>query len=74
MVIALLDTLTANGTILTNCKRNPVDNLTLVSRWLITPVCAKLTIDRMTQRCVKTRDDLTLSRRFQTNDQQLQYT
>ncbi len=68
VMIASLNTLAANGTVLTTHNRKPVDYPTLATRWLITPDRTKLTIDRTTQRCVKTRDDSTLSRRFPTKD------
>ena len=54
-------------------KTAPIDSLTLAARWLIPPERAKRTVQRTTQRGVRTCLNPTLSRRFPTNDRMLRY-
>ncbi len=55
------------------CKTAPIDPQTLATRWMISPERAKLTVIMTTQSGVQTCLNPTLSRRFPTNDQMLQY-
>ncbi len=54
-------------------KTAPIDFMTLTGRWMITPDCAKKTVQRITQRGVHTCLNPTLARQFPTNDQKLCY-
>jgi len=69
--ISSLDT-SLNGHIRTR-KTAPIDHLTLASRWMISPEKAKRTVQRTTQRGVRTCLNPTLARRFPTNDRMLRY-
>jgi len=51
----------------------PIDPQTLAARWMISPNHAKCTVVMTTQHGVRTCLNLTLSRRFPTNDRMLQY-
>jgi hypothetical protein len=53
------------------CKTAPIDFMTLAGRWMITPDCAKKTVQRTTQGGVRTCLNPTLARRFPTNDRML---
>ena len=54
-------------------KTAPIDFMTLANRWMISPAKAKLTVQRTTQRGVRTCVNPTLARRFPTNDRMLRY-
>jgi hypothetical protein len=54
-------------------KTAPIDFMTLASRWMIAPDHAKETVQRTTQRGVRTCLNPTLARQFPTNDQMLCY-
>ncbi len=54
-------------------KTAPIDSSTLAARWLISPERAKRTVQRTTQRGVRTCLNPTYSRRFPTNDRMLRY-
>lgn len=69
--ISSIDT-SLNGHIRTR-KTAPIDHLTLASRWMISPEKAKRTVQRTTQRGVRTCLNPTLARRFPTNDRMLRY-
>ena len=69
--ISSMDT-SLNGHIRTR-KTAPIDHLTLASRWMISPKKAKQTVQRTTQRGVRTCLNPTLARRFPTNDRMLCY-
>jgi hypothetical protein len=45
----------------------------LADKWLVSPEVARCTLERTTQRGVRTISHPSLSRRFQTNDRQLRY-
>jgi hypothetical protein len=51
----------------------PIDPQTLAARWMISPDHAKRTVVMTTQHRVRTCLNLTLSRRFPTNDRMLRY-
>jgi hypothetical protein len=53
-------------------KSAPIDFMTLAGRWIITPDCAKKTVQRTMQRGVRSLNP-TLARGFPTNDQMLCY-
>jgi hypothetical protein len=54
-------------------KTAQIDFMTLAARWMIAPDCAKKTVQRPTQRGIRTYLNLTLARRFPTNDRMLRY-
>ena len=54
-------------------KTAPIDFMTLAGRWMITPDCAKKTVQWTTQRGVRTCLNPTLARGFPTNDRMLCY-
>jgi hypothetical protein len=54
-------------------KTAPIAHMTLASRWMISPEKAKRTVQRRTQRRVRTCLNPTLARRFPTNDRMLRY-
>jgi hypothetical protein len=61
-----------NGHIRTR-KTEPIDHLTLASRWIISPEKTKRTVQRTTQRGVRTCLNPTLACRFPTNNRMLCY-
>ena len=72
VTISSMDTcLTGN---LRSRKTAPIDFATLANRWMISPAKAKQTVQRTTQRGVRTCINPTLARRFPTNDRMLRYT
>ena len=54
-------------------KTAPIDFATLANRWMISPAKAKQTVQRTTQRRVRTCVNPTLARQFPTNDRMLRY-
>jgi hypothetical protein len=54
-------------------KSAPIDFMTLAGQWMITPYCAKKTVQWTMQRGVRTCLNPMLARRFPTNDQMLHY-
>jgi hypothetical protein len=54
-------------------KSAPIDFKTLAARWMVSPDCAKRTVQLTTQRGVRTCLNPTLARRFPTNDRMLRY-
>jgi hypothetical protein len=54
-------------------KSAPIDFMTLAGRWMIAPDHAKKTVQRTTQRGIRTCLNPTLARRFPTNDRMLCY-
>jgi len=54
-------------------KSAPIDYATLANRWMISPAKAKQTVQRTTQRGVRTCVNPTLARRYPTNDRMLRY-
>ena len=54
-------------------KTAPIDSMTLANRWMISPAQTKQTVQRTTQRGVRTCINPTLSRKFPTNDRMLRY-
>ncbi len=56
-----------------SCKTAPIDFMTLAGRWMIAPDRAKKTVQRTTQRGVRTCLNPMLARRFPTNDRMLHY-
>ncbi len=55
------------------CKTAPIDFMTHAGWWMITPDCAKKTVQRTTQRGVRTCLNPTLAWWFPTNDRMLRY-
>ena len=73
VTISSVDSIIANGTV--RSRLHPaVDAATLAKRWCITPERAAATIERTTQRAVRTVLYPTLERRYSTNDRMLRYT
>jgi hypothetical protein len=71
VVISSIDT-SPNGNMRSR-KTAPIDSLTLAARWMISPERAKRTVQRTTQRGVRTSLNPSLARHFPTNDRMLRY-